>query len=718
MKHLSGITDTSGENFFIEPSSLMREGAGRINSNNFASFCMSNQIIAGFELLEPIGEGGAGSVYKARQVSLDRMVAIKILTDQLANNPADVEQFKAEAKAAAQLKHTGIVSVYDFGEEDGVYFFAMEYIKGYSVGDWLERKGTISEEDTLKVADSVSEALGYANERTGLLHRDIKPDNILIDEDGTVKVVDLGLVKTIHTEQGSEEMENMCTPNYCSPQQANAASDLDCRTDIYSLGCMIWHMLTGALPFGDAEYSPLEVLDLQVDAQLTDPRAITPGISSATVRLIQRMLAKDPAHRQQDWPEVMKDIRLAMRGRPPAQALPEGSQSTVDYDTQYDAPKTAVPRPQSGRIVKLKKDALHQQHVPPPKQKSGAPLIILSIFIALGLLAVAIVGGQYFLKKQAAKAGLEQEAAAALLYQEALDYEQQHTNEFPAVLDYFEELLEQVRNTSYAEKAQADIDRMTKKHADDRADVINGLKGQAEAEIADEDYISAMNIYLHYTGRLAAETRNQREELAGALEPKALEQAKRQRQELINNPPPQEPPVSPLPQPPEPPEEVWPAEYIVLRDNFAATIFPADQAYLVELRRLVRGYEADLREVKMQGQNNGILDIVVAVENEQARIKAEGTLPRRARQDVPATVRVVMAMAAQQRAKLNAERNQKLSTVEETHAKNLKDLIRSLTVGNRIDEAVKMKDVFQAFEENGIPTPNLLEPKPDVESSP
>ncbi len=678
---------------------------------------MSNQIIAGFELLEPIGEGGAGSVYKARQVSLDRMVAIKILTDQLANNPADVEQFKAEAKAAAQLKHTGIVSVYDFGEEDGVYFFAMEYIKGYSVGDWLERKGTISEEDTLKVADSVSEALGYANERTGLLHRDIKPDNILIDEDGTVKVVDLGLVKTIHTEQGSEEMENMCTPNYCSPQQANAASDLDCRTDIYSLGCMIWHMLTGALPFGDAEYSPLEVLDLQVDAQLTDPRSITPGISSATVRLIQRMLAKDPAHRQQDWPEVMKDIRLAMHGRSPAQALPEGSRSTADYDTQHDAPKTAAPRPQSGRIVKVKKEALHQQHAPPPQKESGAPLAILSIFIALGVIAAAIVGGQYVMKKQSAKAGLEQEAAAALVYQEALDYEQQHPNEFDAVLAHFKAALEQTASTPYAEKIQADIDRMTRKHASDRADVINGLKDQAAAEIADEDYISAMNIYRHYTGPLAAETLDERKELAEALEPKALEQAKRQRQDLIDNLPPKVPPLIP-PQPPEPPEEVWPAEYIVLRDRFAATIFPADQAYLVELRRLVRRYEADLHEVKMQGQNNGILDIVVAVENEQARIKAEGTLPRRMRQDVPATVRVVMAMAAQQRAKLNAARNQKLSMVEETHAKNLKDLIRSLTVGNRIDEAEKMKTVLQAFEENGIPTPTLLESKPDVESSP
>jgi serine/threonine-protein kinase len=678
---------------------------------------MSNQIIAGFELLEPIGEGGAGSVYKARQVSLDRMVAIKILTDQLANNPADVEQFKAEAKAAAQLKHTGIVSVYDFGEEDGVYFFAMEYIKGYSVGDWIERKGTLSEEDTLKVANSVSEALGYANERTGLLHRDIKPDNILVDEDGTVKVVDLGLVKTIHTAQGSDEMENMCTPNYCSPQQANAAADLDCRTDIYSLGCMIWHMLTGALPFGDAGYSPLEVLDLQVEAQLTDPRSITPGISSATVRLIQRMLAKDPAHRQQDWPEVMKDIHLAMRGRSPAQALPEGSRSTVDYDTQYDTPKATAPRPQSGRIVKVKKAALHQQHAPPPQKESGAPLAILSIFIALGVIAVAIVGGQYVMNKQAAEAKEREEAAAALVYQEALDYEQQHPNEFDAVLAHFEAALEETANTPYAEKIQADIDRMTRKHASDRAAVINGLKAQAAAEIADEDYISAMNIYHPYTGPLAAETLDQRKELAEALLPKALAQGMRQRQDLLDNLPPKVPPLIP-PQPPEPPEEVWPAEYIVLRDRFSATIFPVDQAYLVGLSLRMRSYEADLREVKMQGQSNGILDIVVAVEDEQARIKAEGTLPRRARQDVPATVRVVMARAAQQRAKLNAARNQELSPVIQTHAKQLNDLIRRLTVENRIDEAVMMKAVLQAFEENGIPTPTLLETKPDVESSP
>jgi hypothetical protein len=120
----------------------------------------------------------------------------------------------------------------------------------------------------------------------------------------------------------------------------------------------------------------------------------------------------------------------------------------------------------------------------------------------------------------------------------------------------------------------------------------------------------------------------------------------------------------------------------------------------------------------MQGQSNGILDIVVAVEDEQARIKAEGTLPRRMRLDVPATVRVVMARAAQQRAKLNAARNQKLSPMIQTHAKQLNDLVRWLTMENRMDEAEKMKAVLQAFEENGIPTPTLLETQPDVESSP
>ena len=168
-----------------------------------------------------LGEGGAGHVWKA-QISLERTVAIKILTDQLANNPGDIEQFKLEARAAAQLKHTGIVQVYDFGEDEGVYFFAMEYIKGYSVGDWLERKGKLSESDTLMVAQSIAEALGL-QDKTELIHRDIKPDNVLVDEDGTIKVVDLGLVKVLNADgQDSFESENMCTPNYCSPSRHTA----------------------------------------------------------------------------------------------------------------------------------------------------------------------------------------------------------------------------------------------------------------------------------------------------------------------------------------------------------------------------------------------------------------------------------------------------------------------------------------------------------------
>ncbi|MFT7512755.1 MAG: serine/threonine protein kinase [Candidatus Omnitrophota bacterium] len=673
---------------------------------------MSNQVIAGFEILEQIGEGGAGSVYMARQVSLDRLVAIKILTDQLANNPADVEQFKAEAKAAAQLKHTGIVSVYDFGEEEGVYFFAMEYVKGYSVGDWIDRKGTISEEDSLKVAYSVAEALGYANERTGLIHRDIKPDNILIDEDGTVKVVDLGLVKTIHTQQGGEEMENMCTPNYCSPQQANAEANLDCRTDIYSLGCMIWHMLTGTLPFGDAGYTPHQVLDLQVEAQLADPRAITASVSAATVRMIQRMLAKDPAHRQQTWPEVMHDITCAMERRSPAVIIPPEVLSTVAYNPQFDAPKAATQAPQAqrqqtGRVVTVNKEVLHQQHThshTAPK-KSGAPLAILSILIALGVIGAAISGLQLFQKKQTQKAEQQQEVAAGALYQSALDYARTHADDLPGVIDHFKDVVDQTANTSYEGKAQTELDRMIQRHEDAIAAVIESLKDEAATELLDDDYISAMNIYRHYAGPLAVESRDRREALAAALEPKALEQANRQRQELINNPTPEPPKPSVVTT--EPPREEWPAEYITLRDRFASTITQADAAYLTELNRIAKGYTSDLHEVKNQGQRNGILDIVVAVDDELTRIQAEGTLPARPRQDVPATVRVIMAMAAQQRAKLNAARNQSLSSVKETYSQHLKELIRELTVSSRIDEAVKMKSVLQKFEQQGIPTPTL-----------
>ncbi|MDD4872570.1 MAG: serine/threonine-protein kinase, partial [Kiritimatiellae bacterium] len=209
---------------------------------------MSQLQITGFEILECLGQGGMATVWKARQLSLDRIVAIKVLSSRMARDVADIERFLKEAKSAAKLKHSGIIQVYDVNAENNQYYIVMEYVAGYTVGDWLRRKSILSEEDALLVVDSVADALDYAWNKESIIHCDIKPDNIIIDSDGTVKVADLGLARTISAMSTRQEDEYvMGTPAYMSPEQARGDGDLDCRADIYSLGAMLYHLVTGKI---------------------------------------------------------------------------------------------------------------------------------------------------------------------------------------------------------------------------------------------------------------------------------------------------------------------------------------------------------------------------------------------------------------------------------------------------------------------------------------
>ena len=172
--------------------------------------------IPGFDLIEKLGEGGMAAVWKARQISLDRIVAIKILSSVLSRDKADTERFLKEAQAMAALKHPGIIQVYDANVHDGMYYIVMEFVAGYSVGEWIHRKKRISEGDALLTADYVADALHYAWKTQRMIHCDIKPDNIMIDADGTIKVADLGLAKSIGNSGVRTESDDvMGTPTLC-----------------------------------------------------------------------------------------------------------------------------------------------------------------------------------------------------------------------------------------------------------------------------------------------------------------------------------------------------------------------------------------------------------------------------------------------------------------------------------------------------------------------
>ena len=246
------------------------------------------------DILELIGQGGMGAVYKARQPELDRLVALKILAPQTAHDPGFAERFGREARALARLSHPNIVAVYDYGRVGGYHYFIMEYVDGANLRQ-VERAGKLASRDALKIIPQICEALQFAHDG-GIVHRDIKPENILLDKKGRVKIADFGLAK-IFAADGSapsvltEAGHVMGTPHYMAPEQVEHPLEVDHRADIYSLGVVFYEMLTGELPLGRFAAPSARAT---VDARLDD--------------VVLRTLEKEPGQRYQQASQVKTDV--------------------------------------------------------------------------------------------------------------------------------------------------------------------------------------------------------------------------------------------------------------------------------------------------------------------------------------------------------------------------------------------------------------------------
>lgn len=260
------------------------------------------------EILELLGQGGMGIVYKARQPRLDRYVALKILPVDASASGAFAERFSREARTLARLTHPNIVGVYDFGEADGIFYLIMEYVDGANLRE-LERLGRLGPLEALKVVPAICDALQYAHDQ-GVIHRDIKPENVLLDQQGRVKIADFGLAKILGRPASELALTRvrqvMGTPNYMAPEQLEHPLEVDHRADIYSLGVVIYEMLTGELPIGHFEPPSQRV---QIDARFD--------------QVVLRALAKDRERRYQQVSEVKTDVQsIASRPEPKPKTPP------------------------------------------------------------------------------------------------------------------------------------------------------------------------------------------------------------------------------------------------------------------------------------------------------------------------------------------------------------------------------------------------------------
>lgn len=274
--------------------------------------------IPGYQVISKIGKGSMGVVYKARQMSVDRVVAIKILLDSLAQNKEFIKRFEREAKIAARLSHNNIVNAIDAGEVDGHYFFVMEYVEGDTIKDRLDKHKTFDEKEALRIVLAVAEALKHAHSR-GLIHRDVKPENVILTKEGGIKLADLGLARITDDEKWGLSEAGMAigTPYYISPEQVRGQTNIDIRADIYSLGATLYHMVTGRVPYSGE--TPNEVMRKHVDPNvaIVPPDHLNTTLSGGLGMIVETMMAKNREHRYQSPDDLILDLKCLQRDESP-----------------------------------------------------------------------------------------------------------------------------------------------------------------------------------------------------------------------------------------------------------------------------------------------------------------------------------------------------------------------------------------------------------------
>ena len=339
----------------------------------------SSQSLGRYELTAHIARGGMADVFEATDRMLDRRVAVKILHQRYADTDTFVARFRKEAQAAANLSHPNIVSVYDWGEEDGTYFIVMELIKGRSLRDVVKSEGSLLPRRAAEIAAEIASALEVAH-RNRVIHRDIKPGNIMLAADGTVKVTDFGVARAWDDSHDLTKTGAVIgTASYFSPEQARG-DPADERSDIYSLGVVLYEMLVGRPPFSGE--TPVSVAYQHVTAGVPPPGRLNPDVPIELENIVMRSLEKDPARRYRSASGIRSDLLLFLQGRSsrsaaPAQPPPVPAQVSRRTDLP---PPTVTP------------DEVYRRLHATPRQPSQLPFVITSIALAAG-----VVIGVYYL---------------------------------------------------------------------------------------------------------------------------------------------------------------------------------------------------------------------------------------------------------------------------------------------------------------------------------
>jgi serine/threonine protein kinase len=280
------------------------------------------QSVGNYDLIEKVAEGGMGTVYRARRRDDGEVVAIKIMPSHMASNAVLVKRFEQEFSAASRLDHPNIVRALDFGQSAGVPYLVMEFVEGESLGQKIQREGRLGETEAIRIVAQVAQGLHRAH-KMNLVHRDIKPDNIMVMPDGTAKLTDLGLVKELEADLNlTKTGRGLGTPHFMAPEQFRDAKNAGLRCDIYALGATLYMMLTGELPFKSS--GPLDAWMKKMGNDLVSPRQLVPSLSERIDWAIRRAMSADPEKRPSSCREFVEDLtgkstrKLPAMGETPA----------------------------------------------------------------------------------------------------------------------------------------------------------------------------------------------------------------------------------------------------------------------------------------------------------------------------------------------------------------------------------------------------------------
>jgi eukaryotic-like serine/threonine-protein kinase len=334
-----------------------------------------------YRILKRIGSGGMADVYLAEDEVLGRRVAIKILNERHAGDDQFIERFRREAQSAASLSHPNVVAIYDRGEAEGTYYIAMELLDGRNIKELIVARGPAPPRIVVEYARQILAALAYSH-RHGIVHRDIKPHNVVVDGDGRVKVTDFGIARGAST-QMTEAGSIVGTAQYLSPEQARGEA-VDARSDLYSLGVVMYELLTGSVPFTGE--SPVEIAMKHLSATPPPPSERRPGIPEELDLVVMRALAKDPADRYQSAEEMDADLERIQRGL-------GVSPRTVEAATAVIAAPSAMPTMVSRAPTQVRpaeEPPVYYDYEEPPRRRPIWPWL-LPILLLLATLGIGVV---------------------------------------------------------------------------------------------------------------------------------------------------------------------------------------------------------------------------------------------------------------------------------------------------------------------------------------